>query len=63
MNQTTSEKPTGVPEQIFGKFLESLPLRGIDAEIVSRLSKALLEDKAHTDKALKAAIFPEERVL
>lgn len=49
-----------VPTQVFEKFLDALAGANIPTEVVTRLRKALVEDKAFTDRALKAAVLPDE---
>jgi hypothetical protein len=50
-----------IPGQVFGKFLEALRCADVSPELIVRLRKALLEDKAFTDRALKAAVLGEEQ--
>lgn len=49
-----------VPTQVSEKFLEALAGAGLPADLVARLRKTLLEEKAFTDRALKAAVLDEE---
>jgi hypothetical protein len=56
----TVEGTTDVPAQVFEKFLQALEDTGAPAELVARLRKTLLEDKAFTERALKEAILAEE---
>jgi len=51
-----------VPAQVFKKFLEALLSAGASVELVTQLSKALLDDRTFTEIALKEAIFGEESV-
>ncbi|MFA5167247.1 MAG: hypothetical protein WC530_01805 [Candidatus Omnitrophota bacterium] len=55
-----TEKLPDVPAQIFGSFLQTLTENGVASELVDRLRKTLLEDKAFTDRALKNAILGED---
>lgn len=50
-----------IPEQVFEKFLKALKDTSVSPELIIRLRKALLEDKAFTDRALKAAVLGEEQ--
>jgi hypothetical protein len=49
-----------VPTQVIESFLEALLQEGVSQEMVQRLKKTLIVDAKFTDKALKAALFPEE---
>jgi hypothetical protein len=51
---------TDVPAQVFEKFLEALAGAGASVELAARLRKVLLEEKSFTERALRAAILPEE---
>lgn len=59
---TSSAAPSApdVPAQVFTEFLQALEAAGVSPALAARLHKALLADKAFTDRALGAAIFPEE---
>jgi len=57
---TTVLKVTDVPAQVFEQFLIDLVGAEIPTEVVTRLSKTLLEDRIFTDTALKQAVFGEE---
>jgi hypothetical protein len=48
-----------VPAQVFEGFLAALTEAGVSAEVVVRLRKTLLEDKAFTDRTLREAVFGE----
>lgn len=48
-----------VPTLIFTQFLTALSEQGIPAEILARLSKALLEDKTFGEAALRASLCSE----
>lgn len=63
MADAESSKSQDVPSQVFAMFVEALPKKAIDAEVAARLQKCLLEDRTFTEKAIKAAIFPEEAIL
>lgn len=56
----TVQGTTNVPAQVFEKFLQALEGSGVSAEVIGRLRKALLEDKAFTERALKEAVLAEE---
>jgi hypothetical protein len=56
----TVEGTTDVPTQVFEKFLQALEGSGVSAELIARLRKTLLEDKAFTERALKEAVLAEE---
>jgi len=56
----TVQGTTDVPAQVFEKFLEALEGSGVSAELIGRLRKTLLEDKAFTERALKEAVLAEE---
>lgn len=56
----TKGNGSDIPEQVFEKFLQALGEAGVSVEVVSRLRKALLEDKAFTERSLKVAIAGEE---
>jgi hypothetical protein len=55
----TADGTPDVPTQIFEKFLQALEGAGQSAEIITRLRKALLEDQAFTENALKKAVLGE----
>jgi len=62
---TKSPTPEGtpdVPTQVFEKFLQALGDAAVSTELVARLRKTLLEDKAFTERALKEAVLAEEPV-
>ena len=50
----------GVPEQVFEEFLDALVNEKIPPELVTRLRKALLDDKVFTERRLKEAILGED---
>lgn len=59
------EKPahvalSDVPGQVFAKFLETLKESGLPEEVIARLRKTLVTERALTDRALKAAVLGEE---
>jgi hypothetical protein len=56
----TAQGTTDVPAQVFGKFLEALESGGVSAEVIARLRKTLLEDRAFTERALREAVLSEE---
>jgi len=49
-----------VPTQVFEKFLADLIAAGLPAAMVGRLRKTLIEEPSFSDRALKAAVIPEE---
>lgn len=51
--------PIDVPAQVFRTYLEDLQAAGASEELVARLRKVLLIDKAYTERAINTAIFPE----
>ena len=51
---------TDIPAQVFEKFLRDLAATDTPSDVVSRLRKALLEDKSFTERALREAVFGEE---
>jgi hypothetical protein len=59
---TQTPNATDLPAQVFEQFLIDLVSAGIPEEVIARLRKALLEDRAFTDAALKQAVFGEETV-
>jgi hypothetical protein len=56
----TVEGTHDVPTQVFESFLQALSSSGMSTELVARLRKTLLEDKAFTESALKAAVLGKE---
>jgi hypothetical protein len=50
-----------VSAEVFGAFFDSLRLAGADAEVVERLETLLRVDKTPSEKALKAAVFGEDK--
>jgi hypothetical protein len=56
----TTEGTRDVPVQVFEKFLNALAGAGVSAEVVAQLRKALLEEQAFTEHALKAAVLGED---
>ena len=52
-----------VPTQVFEKFLQALGDSGALVELVARLRKTLLVDKAFTERALKEAVLAKESLL
>jgi len=55
---TTSDVPT----QIFEAFLSALAESGVPPEKISRLRRALLENKDWSEQSLAAAVMSEENV-
>ena len=49
-----------VPKQIFEKFLADLTAGGQPAELVARLRKTLIEKPSFSERALRAALLPDE---
>jgi hypothetical protein len=60
MTSPASATAADVPTQVFEKALEELAVAGLPEELVTRLRKTLLEDRAFTENALKKAVFGEE---
>jgi hypothetical protein len=56
----TIDRTHEVPVQVFEKYLDALETAGVSSEMIQRLRKTLLEDKAYTERALKTAILGEE---
>lgn len=50
-----------VPTQVFQGFLDDLKKVNISPAIVESLKNTLLNDKIFSEKALRAAIFPEDQ--
>ncbi len=63
MAENPSIQPSSVPDQVFEGFLKALEAKEMPADLLERLRTALIEKKAFTERALKAAIFPEEDVV
>lgn len=57
---STATQVTDVPGQVFQKFLEALKESGLSEELVARLRKTLVTDKALSDRALRIAVLAEE---
>ena len=62
---TVSEAPTigqitDVPGQIFEKFLADLARAGLPADSVARLRTTLIDERAFSERALRAAVLAEE---
>lgn len=53
-------KAADVPAQVFDQFLADLAEANVPAEVVTRLRKTLVEDRAFTEIALRKAVFGEE---
>jgi len=51
---------TDVPAQVFKAFIKSIEGAAVPPELVARLHKTLLEDRAFSDSRLKAAVLGEE---
>jgi hypothetical protein len=56
---TTNGMPD-VPAQVFEEFLQALGDADVSAELVGRLRETLLEKQTFTERALRAAVIPEE---
>ncbi len=54
------EGTSDVPVLVFEKFLQALEEATVSAELIARLRKTFLEDKAFTERALKEAVLGEE---
>jgi hypothetical protein len=57
---TESALAGDVPEQVFESFLAALAQAELPADLIARLRTNLIEDKDLTERALTAALFPEE---
>jgi hypothetical protein len=57
---STAAEVSDVPTQVFETFLKALGDAQLPADLVARLRKTLIEEKAFTDTALKAAVLPAE---
>ncbi len=53
-------KAPDVPAQVFEQFLAELAGAGVPEEVVMRLRKTLVEDRAFGEMALKKAVLGEE---
>jgi hypothetical protein len=58
--QTPSPKATDVPTQVFDQFLGKLGLANVPAEVVARLRKTLVDDRAFTELALRKAVLGDD---
>ena len=56
----THEGTPDVPAQVFQNFLQALGEVGAAADLVARLRKTLIEDRAFSERALKQAVLGEE---
>ena len=57
MSQPASQGTGDVPERVYRDFLDQLAAASVPAEVISRLRKTLLEDRAFKESALREAIF------
>ena len=48
-----------VPAQVFEKFLADLATAGLPPDLITRLRTTLIDERAFSDRALKAAILAE----
>jgi len=55
-----AEGTRDVPTQVFQKFLQALGEAGAGVELVVRLQKTLIEERAFSERALKQAVLGEE---
>lgn len=60
MAEDPSNQPTSVPDQVFEGFLKALTDKEMPEDLIERLRTALIEKRSFTERALKAAILPEE---
>ena len=63
MGESDAGTATGgpeIPRQVFEKFLADLVAAGHSTDLVSRLRKCLVEEAAFGERALRAAVVPEE---
>lgn len=61
MEETNSQPGIpDVPQQVFEQFLADLAEKGQPAELVARLRKALIEEASFSERALRAAVLPDE---
>jgi hypothetical protein len=59
-NAPEEKKLSDVPTQVFEEFLTAAAATDLPVEVVTRLRRALLEEKVFTEPALRAALFGEE---
>ena len=59
-NQKTTSSQD-VPGQVFGEFLRALQAQGMSADLIGRLQKTLVDDKAFSERALRDAVLSEEQ--
>lgn len=55
-----SDASKDIPTRVFEEFLDALRGAGEDAVVVDQLRQTLLVDRVFTDRALRAALVPEE---
>lgn len=53
---------TGVPKQVFEKFLVDLPEKGVSVDVVARLQKTLIDQGNITEFAIKKALFGDNGI-
>ena len=60
MKTPTKDGIGDLPERVFEEFLDALADAGASEELVEQLRKTLLVEQNFTERALKAAVMPEE---
>ena len=54
--------PTGVPKQVFERFIEKLREKDVAEEIVERLKFVLLDYGDTSEERIKAALFSDDEL-
>ena len=57
---TSAVEAPDVPAQVFEKFLADAAAAGLPAEMITRLRATLIDERAFSDRALRAAVLAEE---
>jgi hypothetical protein len=61
METAKNETPvTGVPKQVFEKFLNELEGKKVTADVVARLKKTLIDHGDISETAIKTALFDDD---
>jgi hypothetical protein len=64
MNPIHENEPEGQPEvpaQLFEEFVTQLEKAETPADVVERLRATIIHEKDLSEKAIRAALFPEEQ--
>ena len=60
--EETQNGVTGVPRQVFEKFLKDLQEKGVVADVITRLQKTLIDQSSTSEASVKQALFGDSNI-